>query len=116
MDVPLKVLVENIMKGTVIDVFYLIREKEHIHKSEILQKFVEYDDDPACKTTKYRLPMDIAIAKLEGANLVSSYQDGRAERYVLTDYGRSAETLLSQLLDENPAVLHGSKIITKLGA
>ncbi|MEK8217143.1 hypothetical protein [Paenibacillus sp. FSL L8-0463] len=104
----------SIFKGTIIDVYYVIKEQEHIYKSEILQKFVEHDDDPNCKPTKYRLIMDIAVAKLEGACLIASYNDGAKERYFRTEYGIMAEDILSHMLDQTPSILHGSKILAKI--
>lgn len=112
--IPIEELCRNIMKGTVLDIFFLIQKFDYIFKSEILRKFVEYDEDPKCSPAKYRLIMDVGIAKLEGAGFISFFKEGNKERYYLTPYGKVAGDIVPDLVDEDPSILYGSKITLKV--
>lgn len=101
------------MKGTILDIFFVIQEEQNIFKSEIVRKFIENDPDPEAKFTKYRSLVDIGIAKLEGALFIDCWKEGNKEKYYLTDYGTEAAYCIGGLIEKTPNILFGSKIASK---
>ncbi|MFM9280888.1 hypothetical protein [Paenibacillus jiagnxiensis] len=100
----------KIMKGTVLDIYYLIQEHEYVFKSEIMRRFVEFDGDPDAKENKYRFLVQEGIAKLEGALFVDSLRSGQKDCYYLTPYGLQARDIVAELIERTPAILFDSKI------
>ncbi|MFB5678813.1 hypothetical protein [Paenibacillus terreus] len=100
----------KIMKGTVLDIFYIIQEHEYVFKSEIMRRFVEFDEDPEAKENKYRFVVQEGIAMLEGALFIDSHRSGKKDCYYLTPYGLQARDIVAELIEGTPAILFDSKI------
>ncbi|MCY9763202.1 hypothetical protein M5X06_22235 [Paenibacillus alvei] len=109
------IMVEDICKkhirGTVLDIFYIIMNNENISKRGIIRKFLQYDPDQNAKVTKYRLIVDVGIATLEGAMLIESWSSGGASAYVLTSHGKEASIILADIFNEDPTIMYGSKVM-----
>lgn len=101
------------IRGTVLDIFYIIYTSGNCTKTEIIRRFLEHDPDPKAKPTKYRLIVDIGISKLEGAMLIESWKDGKTEPFRLTLYGQEASYTMNELFNEDPTIVYGSKVMAK---
>lgn len=112
--IEIEEICRSIFKNTILDIYYLIMTEPNITKTEIRKKFMEFDEQPDVKITKYRALIDIGIAKLEGAMFIQSWADGLNERYFLTPYGEMAKDIVGHLINENPVILNGSKITAKI--
>lgn len=101
------------IRGVVMDVFYLVLTKGNISKAEMIREFLKYDPDPNAKASKYRVTVDVAVAKLHGALLIDSWASGNSDPYFLTQYGKEADHILKSLFEEDPTIMLGSKITIK---
>ncbi|TVX85635.1 hypothetical protein [Paenibacillus agilis] len=99
------------LKGTVLDIFYIIMLNNNISKKEIIQHFLNYDTDTTAKATKYRLLVDVGIAKLEGAMLIECWREGKNHPYTLTAYGHEAKEIMRNLFEEDSSMCYGSKVM-----
>ncbi|MGG1673989.1 hypothetical protein ACIFOE_25850 [Paenibacillus sp. NRS-1783] len=112
--VSVEEICQKIIKDVVLDVFVLIENQQHVSKSEILRQFAEFNGDKDVKGLKYRNTVDVAIGKLEGAMFIESFTSGRSEQYYLTSYGKEAVKFTMDYINDNPSILLGSKIASKL--
>ncbi|CAH8248488.1 hypothetical protein WJ0W_007155 [Paenibacillus melissococcoides] len=102
------------IRGAVMDVFYLVLTNGNISKAEMIREFLKYDPDPNAKPSKYRVMVDVAVAKLHGALFIDSWDSGNSAPYFLTQYGKEADQVLKTMFEEDSTILLlGSKIMAK---
>lgn len=111
---------KKILREIVLDVFYLISSEKDISKTEIAQKFQEYEGEEGVRSQKYRFKINEALAKLEGAMFIDSWTDGTQgapNRYFLTTHGEKAQLILDDMFETDrydPMILKGSKIVARI--
>jgi hypothetical protein len=119
--ITIESICRKVIKGAVLDVFYIIAESDEISLKEIGNKFIEetlvgddlIDIEPR-KSQKLRPLVNECIAKLEGATLIHFYKAGIYHNYSLTPNGLIAKEIIADLLDEDPTITMGSKYVKKL--
>ncbi|MFS0841338.1 hypothetical protein [Paenibacillus sp. 1P03SA] len=104
----------KILRKTVLDVFFLLKQEKEMTKLEIMQAFAKYDPDPDAKVTKFRGIVDIGVAKLQGAMLIDYWQMGPSDKYFISEYGEQAIDIMKRLIDEEPSMLLGSRVVSKI--
>lgn len=107
----------KIFRDTVLDVFYLIQKYQEISKTQIAQHIHEAIGNADGKSQKCRNRINEAIAKLEGALFIDSFVDGARgapTKYFLTNYGQTAQDILAVMIEQDPSILKGSVIVSKV--
>ncbi|MBV6717194.1 hypothetical protein [Paenibacillus chitinolyticus] len=112
--IEIELICKKILRSTVLDVFYLLKMEKEMTKMEIMQAFAKYDPNPDVKITKFRGIVDISVAKLQGAMLIDYWQDGQADQYFINEYGDHAIDIMARLIEEEPSMLHGSRVVSKI--
>ncbi|SGI74448.1 hypothetical protein [Mycobacterium tuberculosis] len=112
--VPISEICNKHLKGIVLDVFWCLTEYGHVNKKMITDIFMQHDRRENTKKTSYRTVLDIAIAKLDAAMLIDSYEDGNKDIYFLTEYGKIAAEYVYDLIENDPTRMRGSIIVESL--
>ncbi|MBY3621153.1 hypothetical protein M2444_004705 [Paenibacillus sp. PastF-3] len=109
-NIPIFELVKNHLHGTVLDIFTLIMDADQgISKTQIQEEFKRYTSSIE-QTTKFRYPVSMGVAKLEGAMMVEIRKEGTADLLYLTPFGETAKEILGDLFEVDQRILRGSKI------
>lgn len=112
--VPISEICDKHLRGIVLDVFWCLTEYGNVNKRMITDIFMEHDKRENTKKTSYRTVLDIAIAKLDAAMFIDSYEDGNKDIYFLTEYGKIAQKYVTEMLDNDPTRMRGSIILESL--
>jgi DNA-binding PadR family transcriptional regulator len=104
----------KILKEEVLDIFFIIQTEKEISKIDIQREFKKYvAGQGEGSPQKFRFLVNECISKLEGATFVEFYQTQTSHIYYLTPAGEIAVKIIADLIDEDPNILRGSKVVRK---